>query len=238
MAKPSRKDKQSAKVRVAILDDHQSTLDGYAFRLADHKGIEVVATARFGDQLEPMLASQEVDLLVLDVSVPSSADDPNPYPLLYMLPKLRESYPQITILVISMHKHRSLMQAIMDAGAKGYIVKDDRKAILNLGDIITSVAAGGVYFSEQSYALMAESSPAEDEVRNLTPRQAQALSLSAAFPDMSTADLARRLDIAPSTLRNLLSECYLRLGVRNRAAAIAKARDLGLITPYPPDPEN
>lgn len=131
------------KIRVAILDDHQSTLDGYAYRLKNYANIEVVATARFSNQLESILAEGNVDLLVLDVSVPNAEDDPNPYPLLYTLPKLRQNHPSTIILVISMHKHRSLMQAIMDAGAKGYIVKDDRKAILNLGDIITTIAAGG-----------------------------------------------------------------------------------------------
>lgn len=75
-------------------------------------------------------------------------------------------------------------------------------------------------------------------MKPLTPRQMQVLSLCAAFPDLSTAQLAEQLEIAPSTLRNLMSESYLRLSVRNRAAAIAKARQLGLITPYPPDPLN
>ena len=224
-------------IRVAILDDHQSTIDGYAFRLKDHDNIQVVATARYGSEVEGILSENDIDLLVLDISMPTSKDDSNPYPLLFMLPKLREQYPDTTILIISMHKHRSLMRALMQAGAKGYILKDDRKAILQLGDIITSLAAGGVYFSEQSYAVMADDQAGND-VKPLTPRQVQVLSLSAAYPDMSTAKLADQLEIAPSTLRNLMSESYLRLGVRNRAAAIAKARQLGLITPYPPDPLN
>lgn len=75
-------------------------------------------------------------------------------------------------------------------------------------------------------------------MKNLTPRQLEVLSLSAALPDLSSAQLAQRLGIAASTLRNMMSEAYLRLGVHNRAAAIAKARQLGLITPYPPDPQN
>lgn len=143
-------------IRVAILDDHQSTIDGYSFRLKDHENIEVVATARYGNEIEEVLAMHAVDLLVLDISMPTSEQDSNPYPLLYMLPKLRDQFPDTAILIISMHKHRSLMRALMQAGAKGYILKDDRKAILQLGDIITSVAAGGVYFSEQSYAVMAD----------------------------------------------------------------------------------
>lgn len=223
-------------IRVAILDDHQSTLDGYAYRLDKYESIQVVATARFGNQLDEMMQQQPVDLLLLDVSVPIAEDDPNPFPLLHKLPLLREQYPQTAILIVSMHKHRTLVRAVMEAGAKGYIVKDDRQAILQLGEIITSIAAGGVFFSDQSYAIMAEANPGGGDIKALTPRQIQALSLYAAAPDTSTADLANQMNIAPSTVRNLLSDIYMRLNVRNRSSAILKARQLGLITPYPPEP--
>lgn len=225
----------NGKIRVAILDDHQSAVDGYAYRLSTHKNIDVVATANFGDQLEPLLTQHPVDVLVLDVSVPTSEKDHNPYPLLHLVPNLRAAYPDMAILIISMHKQRTLVRAVMEAGANGYILKDDRQAIMQLGEIIKSVAAGGVYFSEQSYAVLSEKSPLVDDVQLLTKRQLQALSYCAAFPDVSTKQLAKELNIGSSTLRNLLSNTYSRLGVSSRAAAIAKARELGLITPIHPD---
>jgi DNA-binding NarL/FixJ family response regulator len=172
----------NGKIKVAILDDHQSAVDGYAYRLANHTNIDVVATANFGDQLEPLLAKTEVDVLVLDVSVPTSESDQNPYPLLHLVPRLRADFPNMAILIISMHKQRTLVRAVMEAGANGYILKDDRQAIVQLGEIVKSVAAGGVYFSEQSYAVLSEKSPLVDDVQLLTKRQLQALSYSAAFP--------------------------------------------------------
>jgi DNA-binding CsgD family transcriptional regulator len=68
----------------------------------------------------------------------------------------------------------------------------------------------------------------------LTPRQLELLSLCAAYPDLSTAELAQKMSVSNSTVRNLLSSAYLRLNVHSRTAAIEKARDLGLITPRPP----
>jgi DNA-binding NarL/FixJ family response regulator len=224
------------KIRVAILDDHQTMLDGYAYRLTGHANIQVVSTARFGDQLEPMLESNTIDVLLLDVGVPSSAEDPNPYPLLYLLPRIRKNYPELAILIISMHKLRSLVQAVMDAGAKGYIVKDDTQAIMKLGEIISSVAAGGVYFSDQSFAALVSKPAQQDDVQLLTKRQREVLSLCAAKPGETIEKLASELGVAGSTLRNLLSDSYKRLKVRNLAAAIIKARELGLITPLPPSP--
>jgi len=228
---------RNKKIRVAILDDHQGSLDGYAYRLSPHANIEIVATARFGNQVEPMLKQHAVDVLVLDVGVPTTEDDQNPYPILYVLPRLHNAYPKMAILVISMHKQHALVKAVMEAGANGYILKDDRQAIVQLGEIITSVAAGGVYFSEQSYAVLSEKPSSADEVHFLTKRQCEALSLTASMPNKRTEEVAAKLDIAPSTLRNLLSEAYKRLHVNNRIAAIAKARELGLISPFPQDPQ-
>lgn len=224
------------KIRVAILDDHQGTLDGYAYRLTPYKNIDVVASARFGDQLDEMLKNKQVDVLILDVSVPSGEGDPNPYPLLYKLPRLRKQYPDMAILIISMHKQRTLVKAVVDAGAKGYILKDDRQAIVQLGEIVASVAAGGAYFSEQSYAVLTNKLASANDVQSITPRQREVLSLFASRPDVKLKDLAKELNIASSTLRNLLSDSYRRLNVRNLTAAIVRARELGLITPFPPAP--
>jgi DNA-binding NarL/FixJ family response regulator len=62
----------------------------------------------------------------------------------------------------------------------------------------------------------------------------EALSLCAAYPHSKTAELARKMKIANSTVRNLLSHAYLKLDVQTRAAAVAKARQLGIITPESP----
>ena len=62
------------------------------------------------------------------------------------------------------------------------------------------------------------------------------LSLCAAYPNSKTAELAGKMKIADSTLRNLLSTVYFKLGVQTRAAAIAKARQMGILTPNPTVP--
>lgn len=221
----------SEKIRVAILDDHQSSLDSYTFRLSAKGNIDIVGTAGFGNDLQPMLESKPVDVLVLDVGVPNSAEDRNPYPILHVLPILRKAYPQMSILVISMHDQRNLVKAVLDAGASGYILKEDREAIIQLAEAVTLVNTGGVYLSQRLRSLLT-SAGEQSDVQLLSARQKEALSLAAAYPDISTDELGTRLNIAPSTMRNLLSKAYRRLHVRSRAAATEKARALGLITPY------
>lgn len=220
----------SPKVRVAILEDHQSTIDGYLYRLQDLPEITVVGIAMFGSELEPLLGEHPADVVLLDVNVPTAPGNPSPYPILHLIPELLQKHPNLTLLVISMLTERPLIQAVLKAGASGYILKDDGAAIRELGSIVLSVANGGIFLSQQAHQQLFRR-PASDSETALTPRQLEALSLAAAYPEASIAELAVKLGVTHSTMRNLLSGAYLRLEVNHRTAAVAKARALGHITP-------
>jgi len=226
----------SKKIRVAILDDHQSIVDGYVYRLEKDPQIEIVAMMGFGDELEPTLVKTPADVLLLDVNVPSSEENRNPYPILHSIPRLLQAHPDLNILVISMHAERGLIRAVMDAGVNGYILKDDQAVLKDLGSVVKSVAAGGIHFSPIAHGLYAKY--LSTEAKELTPRQLEVLSLCTAYPDASTSELAKKLNVSNSTVRNLLSGTYFKLDTHNRAGAIAKARQLGLITPHQSEPPN
>jgi two-component system nitrate/nitrite response regulator NarL len=219
------------KIRVSILDDHQNIIDGYVFRLSANPQIEVMATINFGEELEPALAAHLTDVLLLDVNVPTSADNPNQYPILHAIPKLLQTYEGLSILVISMYAERGLIRAVMEAGASGYILKDDQTTARDLASVVLSVAGGGIYFSQKAHEIYSNHLLKENLL--LSTRQLEALSLCGAYPNYTTAELADRMSISNSTVRNLLSAAYLKLKVNNRAAAIAKAQQMGLIAPIP-----
>ena len=218
-----------AQVRVAILDDHQPILDGYAFRLAQDPAIEIVAAVHFGSELEAVLARRPVDVILLDVSVPTAPDNRHPYPILHVIPDLLQRYPNLAVLVISMTAERALIRALLEAGISGYLLKDDAETLRALATVVATVASGGVCFSQQAYQWVQRTSP-QTGAPPLTPRQLEALSVCAAYPGATLARLAQRLGVQPSTLRNLLSDAYLRLEVSNRTEAVLKAQHLGLIT--------
>ena len=217
------------KIRVTIMDDHQSIVDGYLYRLSKVPEIDVVDTLSYGDELEPALKKHLADVLLLDVEVPISPKNQNPYPILHTIPKLLQLYPDLAVLVISMHDERGLIRAVVEAGASGYILKNDSAKIQELGKWAISVAGGGVCFSEKVLKAFLKNN---DE--SLTVRQLEALSLCASYPNSKTAELAHKMKIANSTVRNLLSSAYVKLGVQTRAAAVAKARQMGIITPNLP----
>jgi two-component system nitrate/nitrite response regulator NarL len=223
------------RIRVAVLDDHQSIIDGYAFRLSSNKNIQIIGSASYGSKLDDLVHRGNVDVLVLDISVPTSEDNDNPYPVLSELTKLRKQYPDMAIMVISMHAERPLVRAVMESGANGYILKDDHQAIEQLAEAVTLVSTGAVFLSKKLNNLYSEPGPFDNQ--QLSKRQLEALSICAAYPEIKTEELAQKMAVAPSTVRNLLSHAYRRLHVPNRTAAIARARQLGLITPYAPRPE-
>ena len=224
----------TSNIRVAILDDHQGIIDGYLFRLNGAEDIEVVATMTYGEELEPTLDEQSIDVLLLDVQVPTAQNNFNPFPILHLMPKLLQCYPSLNILIISMHHQRTLIKSMMESGASGFILKDDKANIQRLDQVIRDIANGEIVLSDQAYQQLIKRR--ENELsKPLSPRELEAISLCAAYPDSSTTELAKSMDIAHSTLRNLLSRAYLKLNVRNRTAAVAKARQLDLLAPDTPN---
>ncbi len=219
------------KLRVMILDDHQGIVDGYRYRLGMVSNIELVAALSYGSELEPALKENPVDVLILDVEVPATPDNLNSYPILHKIPMLLRQYPELMILVISVHSEPSLIRAIVDAGATGYILKGDSQRIQELGKWVFRLVNGELCFSERALEALVGKKDGP-----FTSRQLEALSLCAAYPNSKTSELARKMKIADSTLRNLLSTVYFKLDVQTRAAAIAKARQMGLLTPDPTVP--
>ena len=217
----------AGKVKVAILEDHQSTIDGYIHRLSEYPNIQIVGSCLFSQDLVKLLRDKPVDMLILDINVPISEDNRNIQPIHQLLSDLESEFPDLIILVISMHSQRAMIKNVLQAGTSGYILKDDYDSIRNLGKIIETLVNGGNFMSNRVRDIFFRGH-AEDFT--LTPRELEVLSVCAAYPDESTADLADRLEIANPTVRNFLHKIYLKLQVHGRAAAILKAQEMGLIS--------
>jgi DNA-binding NarL/FixJ family response regulator len=215
----------SSRIHIAILEDHQSIVDGYRYRLSADPGIWVVATGACWEEFEPLLASNPADVLILDLNVPTSTENRAPFPVLHIIPHLLKQYPQLRILIISMYQQPVLIETLLDAGIRGYIFKDDSASIQQLAKVVGVIASGGFYFSQGAYRDLRRSLPRH----NLTPRQLEVLSLCAAHPNNTTDSIAQKLGVSGPTVRNLLSGAYIRLGVQTRAAAIATAYEIGII---------
>lgn len=208
-------------IRVALLDNRQVEIDGVSYRLLEERDIRLVGVARYGGLLDDLLRRQPADVLLADVGTPWSPGDPTPFPILSRLPGLLRVWPSLRVVVVSAQGSAAEADEARRGGAGAYLLKGDQEPWANLGRVVRHVAAGDFYCSPSVAAmrLLAGAAPGD-----LTPRQLEILSLLTTHPDMTTFEVALRLGVAHSTVRNQLSQAYGRLGVSTRAAAIARLR--------------
>jgi len=210
---------KTEKINISIMEDHQGIIDGYLYRLKEDKTLNIAGIVRYGSDLEPMLAATHTDVLILDMEVETSASNPNTFPMMQAIPRLKKNFPALTILVISMHSQIVLIERLVELGVSGYIFKNDSESIQNLARIIVKLKNGGTYFSQDVIPKLRSLKNRADSSL-LSPRQIESLSLCVAYPDNTSDDLALKLGVSSSTFRNTLSSAYKRLGVHNRSAAI------------------
>lgn len=213
-----------APVRLVVLSNRQIEIDGIHYRLAGERDIRVIGAVRFGRRLISMLEQEPADLLLADKTAPTESGDPGPYDVLAHLPDLRRISPSLKVALIATEAGRVEMRESRHRGAHGYLLRDDHETWANLAQVVRLLASGSYFFGEgyDGVGDMTETGP-----DGLTPRQLEILELLAARPDMTTYAVALHLGVAHSTVRNLLSNAYLRLGVSTRAAAIARLRRKG-----------
>lgn len=213
-------------IQIGILEDHIATADGYKAKLEKNSRLSVSWVANYYQEVETALKNQPTDLLILDIEVRNNPETSEPFPILHAIPQLLEIYPEIKIVVISMYNRPVLIKAVKSAGASGYILKDDVKSYEKLDEILTAIFDhDSIYFSHEAARVLKNTI----EWPSLTPRQNEILSLIASNPTMKTKELAEKLFVSPSTIRNHLADIYIKLGVNSRSSSILRAQQLGLI---------
>lgn len=208
-------------IRVVIADDHPVYREGLAGLIETEDGLEVVGRAADGHEAVSLVTTLEPDLLVLDLDMPA----------LDGISALREvcaKAPGTSVLILTMYGDDDAVFEAMKAGARGYLVKSaDPDNVLRA---VRTVADGGVMLSAALGERMSDwfttLQRRHGPLSHLTPREREVLALMTKGRD-NTA-IARLLQISPKTVRNVVSAILTKLGVTDRSAAVAKAREAGL----------
>jgi two-component system invasion response regulator UvrY len=104
-------------IKVLITDDHRLVRAGYRRLLEDEPDIEVVGEAGSGQEALDFVRTQDVDVILLDVSMPGENG-------LEVLPKLKRAAPNACVLMVTMHTEKHIKARAMAAGASGYLLKE------------------------------------------------------------------------------------------------------------------
>jgi two-component system response regulator DesR len=207
-------------IRVAVVDDHPHVAIALRALLAETSDIRLVAESRHGNQVATLLRQARPNVLLLDLSIEPDFD------ALSAVRHLRADFPDCKICILSAYLEPSLVRDLLQAGAYGYILKDD-DYVSRIDTIIRDLAEGRVYLSPGAYQGLAQATRSKGADLPLTERELEVLRL--ARRGLPNPQIAQALHISPGTVRNHLTAVYRKLGVHSRHQALQVAEERRLI---------
>jgi DNA-binding NarL/FixJ family response regulator len=218
----------STPVRVVVADDHPVYRGGLEVLLGTVDGIEVVGSAADGHEAVTLCADLLPDVVVMDLNMPGLNG-------VEATRRITQDNPSVAVLVLTMHDDDESVFTAVQAGARGYLLKGADQA--DIERAVHAVAGGGAIFGPAlaeritSYFAHRTVQPASDRSTEpvfpqLTAREHEVLRLVAL--GRNNHAIADELVLSEKTVRNHVSNIFLKLQVADRAEAIVRARDAGL----------
>ncbi|MFC0864520.1 response regulator [Sphaerimonospora cavernae] len=198
-------------IRVLLAEDQGMMRGALALLLGLEDDMEVVAQVSSGDEVVAAALAARPDVALLDIEMPGRGG-------LEAADELRERLPSCRVLILTTFGRPGYLRRAMEAGARGFLVKDG--PVEELAGAIRRVLRGErvVDPALAAAALSTGPSPLTDRERDV---------LGAAADGSTIADIAARLHLSESTVRNYLSSAIGKTGTRNRIEAARAARHNG-----------
>ncbi len=211
------------KIRVLIADDHTIVRSGVRLLLQAEPDIEVVGEAVDGGEALALAESLKPDVVLMDIAMPGMSG-------LDATRQIKARYPEMRVLVLTMHRSDEYFFEMLKAGASGYILKGAE--ISELIGAIRTVARDEVFlYPTMAKHLLQDYLSRLKEPENgqpaLTPREKEILRLL--VEGYSTKEIAERLVVSPSTIHSHQSNLMKKLNLISRHELIQYARQRGLL---------
>lgn len=204
--------------RVVLLADDQHVVRGALRLLLENAfGFEVVEAAT-GEGAVARALSENLDLALLDVQMPGMDG-------ITALRRIRESKPDLPVVMLSGYEELSYASDALDAGANGYVLKGATAA--QLKEAIDAALDGQGTYVHPSIARGLLARPARIEGPTLTEREREVL--GRLVRGATNEEIAALLFVSEKTVKSHLSSVFRKLGVSNRTQAVAKAMREGLV---------
>ncbi|MFE7208771.1 response regulator [Streptomyces sp. NPDC001698] len=205
-------DRRPAKpIRLLLAEDQQMMRGALALLLGMEDDMEVVAQVSAGDAIVDAALAHRPDVALLDIELPGMSG-------LDAATELREQAPGCRVLILTTFGRPGYLRRAMEAGAGGFLVKDG--PVEELAAAIRRVLAGETVVDPVLAAAALSAGPSP-----LTARECDVLRASA--DGATVADVAAKLHLSESTVRNYLSAAIGKTGTRNRMEAVREARRQG-----------
>jgi DNA-binding NarL/FixJ family response regulator len=204
-------------VRVALVEDHHLVREGVRLVLDMAPGIETVAEAATGEDALAALASTQVDVVLLDLSLGEEVG-------FDVLRAIRTWHPDVRVVVLTMHRDHETVRQALHAGAVGYMAKGAHA--WELVDAIRAVARGERYLHSSVTGAVIEDSLRQGDSGALTSREREILRLLSL--GMSAPEVGRRLGISVHTVHRHVANISSKVGVRGVVGLVRYAVEHGM----------
>jgi len=212
-------------IRVVLVDDHAIVRTGLKAVLADAPEIDVVGEASGGNEAVDLLTRIAADVVVMDLSM-SDGDG------LTATREITSTGDGTRVLVLTMHAEEAYLEAVLEAGASGYLGKAD--ADRDLVEAVHAVARGEIFVQPSAARVLAQGARRRDEqaterarYERLTDREREVMRLIA--EGYTAPEIGEQLAISPKTVDTYKQRVNDKLGLTHRADYVKLALKLGLL---------
>jgi DNA-binding NarL/FixJ family response regulator len=202
------------KITVLLVDDHSLVRRGFRRMLEDEPGMQVVGEAADGEQAVKLAKELHPQVIVMDCALPGMNG-------LQATRAIVEALPDTAVLMLSMHSESTWVRQAIDAGAKGYVLKNALD--LELGEAIRKVAAGATIFDPQ----VEQRASLKGERAALTQRELEVLQMI--VDGKSNKEIAGALDLSANTVAVHRANIMNTLGIHKTAELVVYAIRAGLV---------
>lgn len=201
-------------IKIILVDDHKLFLDGLASILKGELGIQVVGTACNGLELMDLMEKHDPKIVLTDIRMPIMDG-------LAITKLFKKKHPETAIIALSMFDQEDDVIEMLDAGAKGYVIKNAEKQ--ELVKAIQQVAQGHFYFSPKFKGIHEKWSAREVKSENtkLTRRERQILTLLAR--GKTSQQMATELNLSRFTIDTHRKNIHKKLGIKSNLTLVREA---------------
>lgn len=214
-----RESESPAQTRVMIVDDHPIVRQGVRAALENSPDFVVIGEADNADDAISAIQMLSPDLVMLDIRIKGGRSG------IEVANELRAMRTDIKIVILTNHAQEPYLRAMVEAGVDGYLLKDTPPS--QILQAVEKVIEGTNVFSEALSPLVSSAYIEKEASGNLSSVEAEVLQMVA--DGVSNQEIASRLRLDQKVVQMHLARSFVKLGVSDRQAAIAKAADDGTI---------